>query len=226
MRSSGVRTWMPLQPRSAPKCLRPTPSARQLLPVATATWSKPYSSTSSAVSVAVEAFSTRGAGDLPAAVVARPGSRPPAPASALRGRPGRRAPASPPRDAPRSRAGPAPRAASSPAGPAPTTSTRAPDGSGAITLRMPAPPPLLAHRRVLRAADRRDREVAGHADVAADALADVLEPAFLDLLRQERVGDRRPGRADDVEDAARPPDHRVGRGEAPDADHRLRWSAP
>ena len=37
------------------------------------------------------------------------------------------------------------------------------------------------------------------ADVAADALADLVETTFLDLLRQERVGDRRPGRADNVE---------------------------
>ena len=41
-------------------------------------------------------------------------------------------------------------------------------------LRVPAAPPLLAHRRVLGAADRRHRPVAGDADVAADALADVL----------------------------------------------------
>ena len=45
------------------------------------------------------------------------------------------------------------------------------------------------------------REVAGDADVAADAFADVLEPALLDLLRQERIGDRGPRRADQVEDA-------------------------
>src|SRR6185312_5921556 len=58
-------------------------------------------------------------------------------------------------------------------------------------LRMPALAPLLAHGRVLRAADRRDRHVAGDADVAADAFADVLDATFLDLARQERVGDRR-----------------------------------
>src|SRR5262249_10721407 len=36
-------------------------------------------------------------------------------------------------------------------------------------LRVPAAPELLSHARVLRAPDRRHREVAGHADVAADA---------------------------------------------------------
>ena len=40
------------------------------------------------------------------------------------------------------------------------------------------------------------------ADVAADALADVVESALLDLLRQERIGDRRPRGADDVALAA------------------------
>ena len=55
--------------------------------------------------------------------------------------------------------------------------------------RMPALPPLFAHRRILRATDRRDRHVAGHADVAADAFADVVYATFLDLLRQKRIGD-------------------------------------
>ncbi len=89
-------------------------------------------------------------------------------------------------------------------------------------LRMPAATPFLAHRRVLGAADRRMQRIAGDADVAADALADVLEAPLLDLPRQERVGDRRPGRADQVEHAvAHHPHHRVGRGEASDPDDRL-----
>src|SRR6185312_5389016 len=54
-------------------------------------------------------------------------------------------------------------------------------------LRVPALAPFLAHGRVLRAADRRDGHVAGDADVAADAFADVVDAAFLDLPRQERV---------------------------------------
>ena len=88
---------------------------------------------------------------------------------------------------------------------------------------MPAAPPLLAHRRVLRAADGRHRPVAGDAHVAADALADVLEPALLDLPRQERVGDRGARRADQVEHALLDEaDHRVRRREAPDPDDRLR----
>src|SRR6185437_10595107 len=45
---------------------------------------------------------------------------------------------------------------------------------------MPVLAPLLAHGRVLRAADRRDGHVAGDADVAADAFADVVAAAFLD----------------------------------------------
>ena len=88
---------------------------------------------------------------------------------------------------------------------------------------MPAAPPLLPHRRVLGAADRRHRPVAGDADVAADALADVLQAALFDLLRQERVGDRRARGPDQVEHLlADQAHHRVGRGEAADADHGLR----
>ena len=57
--------------------------------------------------------------------------------------------------------------------------------------------------------------------VAADALADLVQPALLDLAREERVGDRRAGRADDVPDAgADDLGHLVGVREAPDADDR------
>jgi hypothetical protein len=87
---------------------------------------------------------------------------------------------------------------------------------------MPVAAPLLAHGRVLCAADRRHGHVARDADVAADALADVLDPPLLDLARQEGVGDRGPGGADQVEHAAPDlRDHGVRRGEAADADHRL-----
>ena len=87
---------------------------------------------------------------------------------------------------------------------------------------MPPAPPLLPHARVLRTADRGHGGVAGHADVAADALADVLQAALLDLLGQERVGDRRPRGADEVEHSVSDhPHHRVGRREAADPDHRL-----
>src|SRR6185369_7637178 len=70
--------------------------------------------------------------------------------------------------------------------------------AGPDPLRMPAAPPLLAHAWVLRAADRGHGGIARDADVAADALADVLQAALLDLLGQERVGDRRPRGADEV----------------------------
>ena len=87
---------------------------------------------------------------------------------------------------------------------------------------MPAAPPLLAHGRILGAAKRGGGEVAGDADVASDALADVLPATLLDLLGQKRVGNRRPGRADHVEHAvAHHPHHRVGRREPAHAHHRL-----
>src|SRR5690348_18512509 len=87
---------------------------------------------------------------------------------------------------------------------------------------MPALAPFLAHGRVLGAADRRHGHVAGDADVAADAFADVVRPSLLDLLRQERIGYRWPRRADEIEHAAlHERHHAVGRGVAPDAHHRL-----
>src|ERR1022692_727199 len=87
---------------------------------------------------------------------------------------------------------------------------------------MPSAAELLAHAGVLRAPDRRHREVAGDAHVAADALADGLQAAGADLLRQERVGDRGAGGADEVEDATlHLADHQVWRREPADADDRL-----
>jgi hypothetical protein len=68
-------------------------------------------------------------------------------------------------------------------------------------LGMPAAAPFLAHRGVLGAAAGRHGHVAGDADVAADAFADVLDPAFLDLLREEGIGDRGPRRADEIQQA-------------------------
>ncbi len=88
---------------------------------------------------------------------------------------------------------------------------------------MPTPAELLARRRVLRAheADTALLEAAD-ADVAADALADLVEPPLLDLARQKRIGDRRPRRADDVElSRADRGDHRVRVREAADTDDRL-----
>ena len=63
---------------------------------------------------------------------------------------------------------------------------------------------------------------AGDADVAADALADVLLTALVDLVWKKRIGDRRPGRADQIQHAtANLADHAVGRSEATHADHGL-----
>ena len=87
---------------------------------------------------------------------------------------------------------------------------------------MPALAPLLAHAGVLGAADRRNGVVARHTDVAADAFADVVEPAFFDLSRQEGICNGRACRTDDVDHAAAQlRDHGVGRGETTDADHGL-----
>ena len=86
---------------------------------------------------------------------------------------------------------------------------------------MPAAAPLLAGGRILSAAHRNAVVPARDADVAADAFADLVLPALIDLLRQERVRDGGPGAADQIEDAA--PylrHHHIGRSEAPDADHR------
>ncbi len=89
-------------------------------------------------------------------------------------------------------------------------------------LRVPAAAVLLAGGRVLRAAQVAAPDRARVAGVAADALAHLVVAALLDLARQERVGDRRPGGADQVDRAA-PHDlgHPVGVGEAADDDDRL-----
>jgi hypothetical protein len=90
-------------------------------------------------------------------------------------------------------------------------------------LRMPSPAPLLAHSRVLRAADRRHGHVTGNTDIAPDALAYVVELPRLDLGRQERVRNRRPGRADHVQDAGpHLAHHGVRRREPAYPHHRLR----
>ena len=94
-------------------------------------------------------------------------------------------------------------------------------------LGMPAPPPLLADGGVLGAADRDLFVVARVADVAADALVDVVFPPLLDLFRQEGVGDGGAGRADEIEHST--PDlrhHGVGRSESPDPHYRLRRHLP
>src|ERR1700683_4150973 len=81
-------------------------------------------------------------------------------------------------------------------------------------LRMPAAPVLLADGYILRAHDLAALLELRHADVAADALADVLHPALGDLGRQKGIGNGRTRGADDVEHAgANQSDHVVGAGQ-------------
>ena len=92
---------------------------------------------------------------------------------------------------------------------------------------MPALAPLFHEGGILRAARDRHGHVAGDADVAADAFADVLDAALLDFLRQERIGDRGPCAADEIERAGLDHlDHHVGRGEAPYPDDRFGGELP
>jgi len=65
-------------------------------------------------------------------------------------------------------------------------------------LRMPAAPPFLAHSWVLGAAHRRGQKIAGDADVTADTFAYVFDSALVDLVWQERIGNRGPCCADQV----------------------------
>ena len=90
-------------------------------------------------------------------------------------------------------------------------------------LGMPALAPLLAHGRVLGAAQMHRLVVRRAADVAADALADLILASLGNLGWQERIGNRRPRRANEILNAALDlAHHRIGRGEAPDAHHGLR----
>ena len=95
--------------------------------------------------------------------------------------------------------------------------------AGADPLRVPAAPPLLAHARVLGAADRRDREVARTRRCCSRCTRGCprsgpppASPAGTG--RRSRAARRRSSRAR----LADHPHHRVRRGEAADADHRLR----
>ena len=63
---------------------------------------------------------------------------------------------------------------------------------------MPSAPPFLAHRRVLCAPYRHTLRVAHDADIAANALSDIVKSAFSDLAGQERVRDRRSGGANEI----------------------------
>ncbi len=88
---------------------------------------------------------------------------------------------------------------------------------------MPAAAIFLAGGGVLSADHRRTADLpARDAYVAADADADVVVAAFLDLLRQPGIGNRRTGGADDVGDALGDDLRHFFRiGEAADAEHRL-----
>jgi hypothetical protein len=64
---------------------------------------------------------------------------------------------------------------------------------------MPAAAVFLHHGRVLGADDGAAEIESRDADIAADAFADILGAALVDLARQEGIGDGGPRRADDVE---------------------------
>src|SRR5919202_303549 len=90
-------------------------------------------------------------------------------------------------------------------------------------LRVPAAPILFAGGRVLGADDGRAADLpARDANVAADALADVVESPLIDLPRQPWVGDGRAAGGDDVELARLDGlDHQVWARKAPDAEDGL-----
>src|ERR1700722_7936299 len=87
-------------------------------------------------------------------------------------------------------------------------------------LRMPAAAIFLADGHVLSAHDLAALLELRDADVAADALADIFDPAFRNFVRQEWIRDVRARGADDVEHAGTDQAHHVVRaGEAAVADH-------
>ena len=78
-------------------------------------------------------------------------------------------------------------------------------------LRMPTTAEFFAHGGILCASYWNETRITRHADVAADAFADVFVPAFFDLVRQERVGNGWTCRTDEVHDAALDGgDHAIG----------------
>src|SRR5882724_4890830 len=90
---------------------------------------------------------------------------------------------------------------------------------GSVSLRMPPTAPLLAYRRVLCTSHRHAVMPARNADVATYAFANILLAAFIDLLRQERIGNGGPGAANQVQDPAPDlGDHGIGRCEPPHPD--------
>src|SRR5882672_3091045 len=86
---------------------------------------------------------------------------------------------------------------------------------------MPIVAPFFARRGILSAAHRYAVVPARNADVAADALANLVLPTLVDLLRQKRVGNGGSGAADQIQYApAHLRDHDIRRGESTDAHHR------
>ena len=95
-------------------------------------------------------------------------------------------------------------------------------GRALEALGVPPAAVLLARRRVLRAAEVPAPVGGRVARVAADAGANLVIAALLDLDRQERVGDRRPRGSDQVPDAALDHvGHHVRVDHQPGADDRL-----
>ena len=87
---------------------------------------------------------------------------------------------------------------------------------------MPAATPFLAHGRVLGTADRRLGPVAADTDIAADTLADILDPPLFYLTRQKRISNRGPRCANHIQNATLYlRDHGIGRGKTPYPHHRL-----
>ena len=70
------------------------------------------------------------------------------------------------------------------------------------SLGVPAAPPFFARRGVLGAAHRYAVMPAGNADIAANALADIVTVAFADLGGQEGVGNAGSRAPDQIEHAA------------------------
>ena len=88
---------------------------------------------------------------------------------------------------------------------------------------MPTPAPLLTHARILCAAHRCESMLPCNTNVTADTLADFIKTPLLNLLGQERIGNRRPRRADHVQHAApNLADHGIGRGEPTDPHYGFR----
>src|SRR5579872_6251652 len=89
--------------------------------------------------------------------------------------------------------------------------------------RMPATTVFLTKSRVLGADDPHAPLVEERSTyVAPNALANLIEPAFLDLLREERVRDRRTSRTNDVDKTrSNHFDHHVRVGKSTDRDYRL-----